>query len=215
MSSSIEGFLRHGTMAYGQQHVDLSEVPVADFADRFQLVLNAWYQVSLAGDSTIFFGNNLDFATNPAAYGYDFGQLPADGGNVSQALVDASCKHFCSRSTQAMLTRTVEVYSYSKLWLALLFASAGVLLATGLAGKLLERRTLVPDMLGYVASMTYNNRYLPLPDLDDALDAMQRVRLLGAMRVRFGDVHGDEEVGRLAFTSNINTRPLEEGRKYT
>jgi hypothetical protein len=208
--------LREGGSGKQNKFVDLSETPVRPFSDRLQLVVNSWYQLLLAGRSNIFFGDNPDPTANPAAYGYDFAQLPADG-NVSQAVVDESCKLFCSRSTQATLTRTVEVYTYNRLWLALLFAGSAVLLATGLAGKVLERRTLAPDMLGYVASMTYNNPYLPLRDHDGgggALDAMQRVRLLGNMRVKFGDVRGDEDVGRLAFTLDSDTRALEKGRKY-
>jgi hypothetical protein len=217
LPTTIEVFLRHGATGKGGEHVDLSETSPRTFADRLQLVVNSWYQLFLSGSSSIFFGDNPDPTAHPAAYGYDFAQLPADG-NVSQAVVDASCKLFCSRSTRATLTRTVEVYTYNKLWLALLFASSAVLLATGLVGKVLERRTLAPDMLGYVASMTYNNPYLALPDHDGgggaALDAMQRVRLLGNMRVKFGDVRGDEEVGRLAFTLDSDTRALEKGRKY-
>jgi hypothetical protein len=170
--------------------------------------------MSLVGKSVVYFGENPSPTTDPAAYGFDFAQLPADG-NVSQAVVDKSCKLFCSRSTQATLTHSVEIFTYSKLWLGLLFASSGMLLATGLAGSVLSRRTLAPDMLGYAASMTYNNRYLALPDsARGELDAMRRVRILRDMRVVLGDVRGDEEVGRLAFTAGANIRALEQGRKY-
>jgi hypothetical protein len=192
--------------------VNLAEVPPATFAARLQLVLNGWYQLTLAGESTVFFGDN---PADPVAYGFDFAQLPADG-NVSQAVVNESCKRFCSRGARATLTRSVEVFSYSRPWLALLFASAAVLLVVGLAGTALGRRTLAPDMLGYVASMTYNNRYFPLPDAGGGvLDAMHRVRILGDMRIAVGDVCGDEDVGRLAFTTaDRPIRPLEKGRKY-
>jgi hypothetical protein len=189
-------------------------VPPSVFAPRLQSVLNAWYQLLLVGESSVFFGDNPDPTTNPAAYGYDFAQLPPNG-NVSQAVVNESCKLFCSRSTQATLIRSVEVFSYSKLWLGLLFLCSAVLLATGVAGSVLRRYTLAPDMLGYVASMTYNNRYLPLPDsVRGELDAMQRVRILRNLRVSLSDVCGDEEVGRLAFTANPNVRALKKGRKY-
>jgi hypothetical protein len=216
-SCSTELFLRDSTTVgpggTADVYVNLSEVPPPTFAARLQLVLNAWYQLRLAGESTVFFGDN---PPDPAAYGYDFAQLPANG-SVAQAVVDASCRLFCSRSTQATLTHSVEVFAYSTLWLALLFISSAVLLATGLAGTALRGRALAPDMLGYVASMTYNNRYLPLPvngGSDSALDAMERVRILGHLRVAVGDVAGDEEVGRLAFTANPHARPLQKGRKY-
>jgi hypothetical protein len=214
-SSPTEQFLRDSTKAARtENNVILSEVPPTTFSARLQSVLNACYQLSLAGESTIFFGDNPNPTTSPAAYGYDFGQLPANG-NVSQAVVHRSCKLFCSRSTQATLTHSVEIFTYSKLWLGLLLVSSGVLLATGLAGTVLSRRTLAPDMLGYVASMTYNNCYLALPDsVSGELDAMQRVRILRDLRVSLSDVRGDDEVGRVAFTTNPDVRALEKGRKY-
>jgi hypothetical protein len=214
-STIVEAFLRDsmsGERLVG--FVNLSEVPPLLFARRLQSVLNAWHQLLLVGDSTVYFGDNPDPTTHHAAYGYDFAELPPNG-NVSQAVVNESCKRFCSRSTQATLSHSVEVFSYSKLWLALLFACSAVLLATGLAGTVVSRRTLAPDMLGYVASMTYNNRYLALPDgFGGELDAMRRVRILGDLRVSLSDVCGDEEVGRLAFTADSTVRALEKGRKY-
>jgi hypothetical protein len=126
------------------------------------------------------------------------------------------------------------VFAYSRAWLALLFASAGVLLATGVAGAALGWRTRVPDVLGYVASMTYNSRYFALPGEDGGrgsggggseagvgdggggvLDAMDRARLLRKVVVSVADVRGGYVVGRVAFTSGADVRRLERGRLYT
>jgi hypothetical protein len=89
-----------------------------------------------------------------------------------------------------------------------------VLLERGLAGSALGMRTHVPDKLGYVASMTYNNHYLPLPDHGGVLDAMHRARLLHDLRVSISDVGEGCKVGCIAFTSNAEVHVLQKGRKY-
>jgi hypothetical protein len=234
MSTPTEAFLRDSahfrepSRAKAAPFVELAHVAPPLFARRLQLVLNSWHQLNLAGDSATIFG---DTPPPALAAAYDFARLPADG-RVPQPVVDAACRLFCSRSVPATVTRAVEVWGYSRVWLALLFGSAAVLLATGLAGAGLGVRTRVPDVLGYAASMTYNNRYLPLPEhsSDDSgesgvgsggggsggvLDAMTRARLLWDLHVSVGDVRGGDAVGRIAFTSKADVRALERGRLYT
>jgi hypothetical protein len=215
-SSGIENFLREGTsgkpQSYANPFVDLSHVAPRVFSERLQRVVNTWYTLTLATDTGVFFGVN---PANVSAYGFDFAQLPADG-KVAQSVVEEPCRLMCTRSTPATITHTVEVFTYNRLWLELLFISAAVLLATGLVGAAIDARTHVPDMLGYVSSMTYNNRYLPLPDGGGGvLDAMERARNLFDLPVSVSDVRGGDDVGHVAFTSHANVRMLENGRLYT
>ncbi len=131
---------------------------------------------------------------NPAnalsVYGFDFARLPADGA-TAQAEVDATCRLMCPRSAEAVVTHAMQVSAFDLLWLALLFACAAVLLAVGLAGTALGRHTLAADMLGYVASMTYDNRYVPLPGAGGGvLSAMERARVMPELRVCVNDVRG-------------------------
>ncbi len=62
------------------------------------------------------------------------------------------------------VTHTVEVFRANRQWLARLFFSSAVLLATGLMGTFVGSRSLAPDILGYAASMTYNNSYMTMPN---------------------------------------------------
>ncbi len=112
------------------------------------------------------------------------------------------------------MTHTVEIFSYNGIWLALLLGSSVILLGVGITGTIVSRRTLAPNVLGYVASMTYNNAYFPLPERGGVLDATHRARVLRNVQVSVSDVNGAGEVGRIAFTSFVKTRPLEKGRKY-
>jgi hypothetical protein len=214
ISSKTERFLKDSTRrrprSANLSYVNLSEVPPAVFSRRLSVVLNTWYQRSLINAGLAFPG---DEAANVTAHGFDFGQLPPNG-SVAQSVVDESCEVMCTRSTQATLAHSVEVYTYSPVWLALLFASSGVLLAVGVAGRLLCWHTRAPDILGYVASMTYNNPHFALPERGGVIEAMHRVRILHDLRVTVADVRGDAAVGHIALISGSGTRPLEKGRKY-
>jgi hypothetical protein len=107
----------------------------------------------------------------------------------------------------------VTVFAYDGVWLRLPFGSSTLLLLVGLAGIVVGQPTLVPDMLSYVSSMTYNNIYFPLPERGGMLNAMHRAQILHDQLVLVGDVEG-AEVGRLAFMTSDTARRLKKGRKY-
>jgi hypothetical protein len=121
---------------------------------------------------------------------------------------------FCARSTQATLKNYLEEFSYIDVWLAVHFSSSTILLAVRVVGAVIGGRTLVPNMLGYVVSMTYNNMNFPLPERGGVLAATHQARILRDQHISVSDVEGGSDVGRLAFTSITDVRPLEMGRKY-
>ncbi len=82
----------------------------------------------------------------------------------------------------------------------LLFVCSGVLLTAGLAGNMVGWRTLVPDMLGYAASVTYNSPYCLLSDPGGAVDALDRALVLCEVRFKFADVSAADDVRRITFT---------------
>lgn len=60
--------------------------------------------------------------------------------------------------------------------------------------------TVAPDILGFVSSLTRDNRYFaPLPPGDSLLDGEQRARKLRNMKVQIQDVRPDSDVGHIAF----------------
>ncbi|KAK5007153.1 hypothetical protein LTR28_005626 [Elasticomyces elasticus] len=121
---------------------------------------------------------------------------------------------FVGATSHGTATRTHQIYVCNFVWLALLLISTGVLLTIGIVGIVMKERTLAPDMMGYVASMTYENPYVKVPDGGAAIDAMDRARSLKNLWVRIGDVEGKSEVGHIAFTAGIQTRRLEKDREY-
>jgi hypothetical protein len=209
-----------------QQYVDRTHLAPSTLASRLTLILNTYHHAFLVRDVGILFGETYN---RTASFGHDFNEL-LDAAAVAINAVNwtSACPVFCSRSAVAKLTRWQNVYHCHTVWLVLLFACSAMLLACGVAGILvLSRRKLAPDMLGYVASMTYNNPYLPLPAMGGVLNAAERVRALGNMRVRIADVGRGvpatgaleaeaiiDNVGLIAFTSFSDAKPLRKGQKY-
>ncbi|OCL13730.1 hypothetical protein AOQ84DRAFT_385199 [Glonium stellatum] len=122
---------------------------------------------------------------------------------------------FIGATTNGTIIRHQEIFICNFGWLSLLLAASGVVFLTGLAGLLLKRKTLAPELFSFVASMTYENPHMNIPEGGGVLDAIERARLLKDLKVRVGDVRGgDEEVGHVAMGTGANIRKLERGRLY-
>ncbi|KAK4986133.1 hypothetical protein LTR50_005505 [Elasticomyces elasticus] len=211
--------------------VDLSLIAPESVSVRLASVLNTYFQISNFPGS--FLGN---LPERLSLYGPD--TTPIDlirtwfGSNattdnilkVSEGFEDlvlsdkllTTLAHapFVGATSHGTAMRTHQVYVCNFVWLALLLISTSVLLTIGIVGIVMKERTLAPDMMGYVASMTYENPYVKVPDGGAAIDAMDRARSLKNLRVRIGDVEGKSEVGHIAFTAGIQTRRLEKDREY-
>jgi hypothetical protein len=85
---------------------------------------------------------------------------------------------------------------------------------TGSVALVLKRKTLGPELFGFVTSMTYENPWVKVPDGGTMLDAMERARLLKDVEVCVADVRGNDNVGHIAFAAGVPLRKLERGRLY-
>lgn len=215
-----------GTLAFDVALTNLSVIPPKIFSKRLSLAMNTFYQLSI--QPTGYFGNlpqNLSVygpATDPAtdldAY------LPKNLSSVDHTFTDwygtfeqdtqEIKSPFIGATTTATITNTKEVFICNFAWLVLLLVASSTTLVTGLAGLLLKRKTLGPEMFGFVTSMTYENPWIKLPDGGTMLDAMERARLLKDVDVCVADVHGDKEVGHIAFAAGVPVRKLERDRLY-
>ncbi|KAI1558763.1 hypothetical protein PtrSN002B_000131 [Pyrenophora tritici-repentis] len=196
------------------------------FSRRLSLVLNTYYQLS--SQSSGYFGS---LSNNLSAYGPD--TLPVTDANVylpanlsitehsvfswftkfSQT-IDQTNSAFLGATTTGNTTSTEEIFVCNVAWLALLLAASTVILITGSVGLILKRKTLGPEMFGFVTSMTYENPWLKIPQGGTMLDAMERARLLKDVEVHIADVRGDDDIGHIALASGIPLRKLERGRLY-
>lgn len=195
---------------FTRPRINLSKVPPDVFANRLSLILNTYYQASLALDD--FTGNlSPDLAAYEPGFNYTAWKTNPSPKNV---LPNITAVPFISRSTEARLSRNVLIYRCDFRWLTALLLSSIILLLTGVVGLVVKNYTLVPDMLGYITSLTYDSPYLPVPKTGTILDGMDRARALQDMRVILGDVAGEREVGHLAFAAGTEVRKLDKGRLY-
>jgi hypothetical protein len=211
--------------------VDLSKVPTQIFNRRFSLLLNTFYQaLTSSNDDTLLANHDLyNNATSPAEDIRMFARLPkpfssateaqqyhdAVAGRIQSAV--AAGLPFIPAKTTATVTERTAVFVCKFEWLGvLLLASAALFLMGAVSLWLQLRSTLAPDMLRYVASMTYANPHFLTPPGGTSLSGMERAKLLRDVRVRIGDIKGDCDVGEVAFVAvdDVETRELQRQRLY-
>jgi hypothetical protein len=207
--------------------VDLATLTSDVFAKRLALVLNTYYQLTIAPnaylgdlpqDNLTVFGRDTIPAKDVDVY------LPRntttenttfeDWYNDFQVATYDTGMYFVGATTNATISRTHGIYVCNFAWLSLLLAAAITIFLIGAASLILKRKTLGPEMFGSVTSMTYENPYLNIPRGGSMLDAMERARLLKDVEVRVGDVCGDQDIGHIALAAGIPQRKLERGRLY-
>ncbi|KAJ4340059.1 hypothetical protein N0V87_002679 [Didymella glomerata] len=227
MNTSAYPFTKKaGRLFPNEVYANLSDLSPEVFSRRLSLVLNTYTQLST--QSTGYFGS---LTGNLSAYGPDTlpvtdinAYLPANLSATEHTWDDWSTPFqqkvidldypFLGATTTATAKSTTQIFACNFAWVALLLASSIIILVTGLVAVILKRRTLGPEMFGFVASMTYENPWLNLPTGGTMLDSMERARLLKDIEVQIGDVRGDEDVGHIAFAAGVPLRKLERGRLY-
>lgn len=104
-------------------------------------------------------------------------------------------------------------------WIAMDFFSGFLLLAAAVAAHILRRKTLAPDIFGYVSSLTRDNPNIGIPDGGTTLSGTQRARLLKRVKVKIGDVNGHgSEIGRIGLAraddEQFRVRELRRSASY-
>jgi hypothetical protein len=225
--------------------VDMALVPPRVFSRRLGILINTLYQQLISfnddtpfADHTLFRNISVPatdiamFAAAPpplqpppgsanATRDADFvRRYNATQRSVHDALVAGLA--FVPVAATATTTTRTRVFVCEWAWLGVLLLASTTLFLAGAAALVLPlRSTLAPDMLRYVASMTYTNRHFPTPAGGSALDGMARARLLRDVPVRIGVVaSGDGDgagVGEVAFaaTSHVEVCALRSRRRPT
>ena len=119
--------------------------------------------------------------------------------------------------TDATFTNTTEVFYTNWPWLILLLISSTILLTAGVAGAILDSRTIGPDIFGFASSLAHRNKYMRVEqDGGSAMSGAARARLLEGVTVMLQDVRPDWEVGKIALgTVENGGERLKMGRLYT
>lgn len=231
-SSPSEFFLNDSsTLPFSQSvngvavFVDLSTVSPDVLAARASMILNTGLQLvisstafglNLSAEKALYYGPNYTTPATVLSPNDDPWNSTAwvpDGSGVPLWLANVTAP-FVGALSIATLSQTSEVYRADYAWVVMLFVSSAVVLVVGLVGAILERLTVAPDLFDPVAGWTYNNRYLGIPETGTALDRLERVRLLKGLAVRVGDVHPQDENGKIGLGAKETTGNLKEERLY-
>jgi hypothetical protein len=99
-------------------------------------------------------------------------------------------------------TKTSVIVAHKGWGPALAVASTALILSSLIPPILRWTLTKAPDLMMNISSLaTRNKLYIPLPANGTFMDASDRSRLLKDLKVRFGDVDGRADAGRLAIRS--------------
>jgi hypothetical protein len=101
-------------------------------------------------------------------------------------------------TSSASSINTSQAYATRWAWLGVLFGCATVLLVVGGASIILEAQSLSPDILGFVASVARNSKYVQAR-VTSTMGGAERARLLRDMQVMMQDVNPRADVGRIAL----------------
>ncbi|KAJ8108973.1 hypothetical protein OPT61_g7800 [Boeremia exigua] len=202
--------------------VNLALLSADTFSKRLSLLLNTYYQLTLAPNAYL---GNLP-QNNHSIYGPDTEPvgdidvyLPSnittknttflDWYYILQAATYNAEAYFIAATTNSTVSETQAIFVCNFAWLGVLLAAAVAILVTGIASLVLKWKTLGPEMFGFVASMTYENNYVKIPNGGTMLNGMERARLLKDLEFCVGDVKGDNDVGHIAFAAGVPLRKLE------
>jgi hypothetical protein len=110
-------------------------------------------------------------------------------------------------------------YRISWPWMTLDFISCIVLLVASSVAVAIGKRTLAPDVFGYVSSLTRDNPNINLPDGGSTLSGLDRARMLRKVKVQLADVNGPDGVGRVGLAmagsgSADGVSKLQKGKQY-
>lgn len=111
-------------------------------------------------------------------------------------------------------------YRLNYAWVTIDFLSCFILLVAPTVAVHLRRRTLAPDIFGYVSSLTRDNPHINLPEGGSTLSGLDRARMLKNVKVKIADVRGDDGIGRVGLArlgseeSMTGVKDLEKVKRY-
>ena len=187
IATPTELFIQNGsltaaltTLGSTFSEVNLYTLPADVFSKRLSLLWNTYWQCGLAP-------------------WYQTGNLPS---NLTAFSDQANSSYLIVNATTASVTHLQAVYVSNRPWAVLLLIASLILFACAIYCAILKYRTVAPDVLGYVSSLTRDNPYVPLPGGGTALDGLERARLLKNMKVRLQDVTPWDPQGHIALRND-------------
>jgi hypothetical protein len=178
-SNILTGFKDYLDVLSGPAFLAEPPDPSEDLYESFQLVqwitplINTYYQASLLPQ--LHANDNINDITT--------GQTPSTDWSIALF-------HGAEYDPQ---------YHLSYPWIVIDILACAILLISAVRAFHIRKRTIAPDIFGYVSSLTRNNPDLDLPDGGSTLSGFERSRLMKHVRIKIADVSSDSEVGRVGL----------------
>ncbi|KAL9632816.1 MAG: hypothetical protein Q9164_005082 [Protoblastenia rupestris] len=183
--SPVDAYI-HGSKSpvlEGYSSRDFTNLTGGVFAQRMTTILNTFWQASLAP--------------------YYITAGPTANGTFSPI----------SRADTGITThKEVPVYITNRLFTIIFLLTSLVVQACAITGLVLKYTATAPDILGYISTMTRDNRYTKVSNGGNTLDGIDRARHLAQMRVQLADVSSDQPYGHMVFKSVKSKEECEKGR---
>ncbi|KAL4900646.1 hypothetical protein BDW74DRAFT_182481 [Aspergillus multicolor] len=169
-ASPTDSYIYNASVLYDLYYTrDWSTVPEQLVSDRLTTLFNTYYQATLA-----------PFTISRASI--------ADSVNDS---TESDYRVPPFNTTTASTSRMITIYKIDPMWLSFFILTTAVLFLCAVTGLYIKGKTLAPDILGHVSSLTRDNPYIPLPRGGSSLSGLDRARLLHDLPVRLVGVGGD------------------------
>jgi len=172
----------------------LSSIPMETFENRLGLLVNTFFRATTRYSSTVGLIDNLFDET-----------LSLDVLNAGTSRVDADMSYLLP-----------PVYVLSRVWIAIYFASASVLVVAALAAFFFRFNCRAPEVIGFVTSMTRDSEFFRgLARAENSTRVGPEVsERLAKTKVLVGDVWPDGTVGRIALMPVGAGRTVKTDRFY-
>ncbi|KAB8229002.1 uncharacterized protein BDW43DRAFT_322431 [Aspergillus alliaceus] len=167
----------------------LFKLPKQEFSERLTQIINTYYLGSI---STMAITGNMSAASD----------RKRDPGP------------FVRFANGTLVTWEPYRYVVSPGWMTVFVVSSVVMLVAAMYTAVIMHITNIPDILGYVSTLTRDNEHSSFPHGGSMLDGLERSHLLKDMPVRLGDVRAGEPNGYLALTGSGLAQRAERDRLY-
>jgi hypothetical protein len=185
----------------GSWFSDFANETAADQGYLVSMTMSGFINTYMAASQQAFYFSPFDGPGNNSTAGY-FKKSPL---NVIWPLATANGAPYNPR------------YVLSIPWITVDIITCNILMLAAMASFWLRKKTVAPDIFGYVSSMTRDNPHMRLPDGGSTMSGSERARALKNVRVKVADLNGGQGVGHIGLAAtdvDVEMGRLEKKRHY-
>ncbi|KAI1028705.1 hypothetical protein LB503_002605 [Fusarium chuoi] len=107
-----------------------------------------------------------------------------------------------------------DMYRLDKPWFIVTIVSTAIVFICAIANIVIRQRIKAPDFLDSLAGLTRDSPFIDVPQDGSGKSGSDRLETIKNVKVRISDVNPDEEVGKIALSTELNGPKLRWERIY-